>query len=115
MPQFCGNMKSSQSFMNDADEVMKALCERGVVSGSIDNGQCKRKIVELGLTIPEGKNDCILFGPESEDAFYTFICFRDPARSNTDQGFIGLRFDCAKYRRNPLASECGLREACILF
>lgn len=101
--------------MNDADKVLKALCKIGVVSGSIDDVQCKRKIVELGLTIPEGKSDCMLFGRESEAAFYTFVCFRDPDRCGTDHGFIGLRFDCAKYLRNPLAAECGLREVCVLF
>jgi hypothetical protein len=108
-------MKINLPLMNDADKVLKALCKIGVVSGSINDLQCKRKIVELGLTIPEGKNDCLLFGRESEAAFYTFVYFRDPARSDTDQGIIGLRFDCVKYLSNPLAAECGLREACILF
>ena len=107
--------KSDLQFLNDADEVLKALCERGVVSGSLDDVQCKRKIVELGLTIPEGKNDCMLFGGECKDAIYLFIYFRDPTRSVADHGFIGLRFDCVKYLSNPLATGCGVREACTLF
>jgi hypothetical protein len=107
--------ESDTEFMNDADKVMKTLCQTGVVSGSVDDVQCKRKIVELGLTIPEGKSDCLLFGRECKEAIYIFVYFRDPRRSAADQGFIGLRFDCAKYLRNPLTARCGLREACALF
>ena len=47
--------------------------------------------------------------------FLIFACFRDPARSGADQGFVGLRFDFANYLSNPLAPDCGLREACRLF
>lgn len=108
-------MKTDLPLMNDADKVLKALCKKGVVSGSIDDVQCKRKIVELGLTIPQGTNDCVLFGRESRTAFYIFVYFRDPARSDADQGLVGLRFDCVKYLNNPLATGCGLREARLLF
>jgi hypothetical protein len=94
--------------------MMKALCERGIVSASLDGQQCKMKVVELGLTIPEGKNDCLLFGEEGQ-AMYVFVYFRDPARDTSDQGFIGLRFDFAKYRNNPLRPDCGVREACLFF
>ena len=89
--------------MNGADKMIKTLCARGIVSASDDNGKCKRKIVELGLTIPEGKNDCLLYGVERQDAMYIFVCFRDPRRSSADRGFVGLKFDFAKYRGNPLA------------
>lgn len=109
------NMESNLEFMNDADEVMKTLCQKGVVSGSVDDVECKRKIVELGLTIPEGKNDCLLFGREGKDVIYVFVYFRDPRRYGADKGFIGLRFDCARYLRNPLTAGCGLREAYTLF
>ena len=38
------------------------------------------------------------FGKEGQDAMYIFVYFRDPARDISDQGFIGLRFNFAKYR-----------------
>jgi len=103
------------SEMNESDEMMKALCARGIVSASLDDRQCKMKLVELGLTIPAGKSDCLLFGREGQDAMYIFVYFRDPSRDSADQGFIGLRFDFAKYRRNPLAPNCSVREACLSF
>jgi hypothetical protein len=108
-------MKSKTPSMTESDKMMKALCERGIVSASMDDRQCKMKVVQLGLTIPEGRNDCLLFGKEGQDAMYIFVYFRDPARDISDQGFIGLRFDFAKYRSNALASECNLREACLCF
>ena len=101
--------------MNEVHKMMRALCARGIVSASNDNGKCKRKIVELGLTIPEGKNDCLLYGVERQEAMHIFAYFRDPARHGADLGFVGLKFDFAKYRRNPLAPDCGVREACVLF
>ena len=101
--------------MNDAEKVIGTLRARGIVSASMDNGQCKRKIVELGLTIPEGKNDCLVYGIERQVAMYVFVCFRDPTRGFGDHGFLGLRFDFAKYRSNPLAPDWDIRKACALF
>ncbi len=101
--------------MNESDKMLKALCAHGVVSASLDDRQCKMKVVELGLTIPEGKNDCLLFGRDGQEAMYIFVYFRDPARDSSDQGFIGLRFDFAKYRNNPLAQDCDVQEACSFF
>ena len=101
--------------MNELDKMMRALCERGIVTGNDDDAYCKRKIVELGLMIPEGKSDCLLYARERQEAMYIFAYFRDPARHGADVGFVGLRFDFAKYRSNPLAPDCGVRDACRLF
>ncbi|MGH7943366.1 MAG: hypothetical protein ACREE6_17950 [Limisphaerales bacterium] len=108
-------MKTNKRSMNDSDRMIQALRERGILSASFDDGQCKKKIVDLGITIPGGKNDCLLYGREGQVALYLFVYFRDPARSSDGRGFIGLRFDFARYRKNPLVPGCGPRKAFCLF
>jgi hypothetical protein len=97
---------------NEANEVIKMFGDRGIIS-VIDEGDCKAKIDELGLTAPVGKDNGLLYRKVGE-AVYLFMCVHDEDDPKRRLRYIGSRFDFAKYRTNPVEGV-GPQEAWVLF
>jgi hypothetical protein len=100
--------------VSESDAVFRVLHERGVIGINCDEWQCKRKLVELGLSLPDGKSHCLIYGKERQESLYLFVCVRDSKRGSSAPGFRGFRFDIAKYRSNPLEG-LGVGEAFLAF
>ncbi|HEV2453102.1 MAG TPA: hypothetical protein VGY98_02510 [Verrucomicrobiae bacterium] len=98
---------SRQLSKSEAELVLGVLIQRGVVGINFDAGECRRKICELGLTLPKEGQTCLMYGRDGGRSLYLFLCFPDRDRERSvggpGMGIWGFRFEIARYRSNPVA------------
>jgi hypothetical protein len=111
--------KSGMTSADDAKVIVRVLRDCGIIRINRDKLQCERKMIELGLMLPDGKSGCLIYGREGNAALYLFVCLpnSNSERSASGAGLsnYGFRFDSGKYRSNPVKGLGGVGEAFLAF
>jgi hypothetical protein len=109
------NEKNGMPSVDEAMTIASVLGGRGIVGINYDEWQCKRKIIELGLSMPDGKNPCLIYGREGDTSLYLFVRVPEAGGGPGRLSFVGFRFDIVKYRSSPVPGMGGAGEAFLAF
>jgi hypothetical protein len=98
--------------IDEAHKLISILHAHDVLSLIFRPEECKRLIVKLGLTIPIGKDKCMLCGNDGKGCIYLFACNPESPRDKGHMDITGYRFDVEQYKSHPVK---GLPDAWTAF